>query len=80
MTYATTLTQKGQITLPKNIRDILGLRIGDKITLKLVDKKKKQIKIERIPSLEELAGSFKVKNPIDPVKIREYMETHYERV
>jgi len=78
MTFATTLTQKGQITIPKYFREVLGLRVGDKIELGL-DQKNKKVKLERLPTAEELAGSFKVKNPIDPVKLREYMETHYER-
>jgi antitoxin PrlF len=32
-----TMTSKGQLTLPKKVRDELGLRSGDKILLTVVD-------------------------------------------
>ena len=34
----TTLTSKGQVTIPKNIRDIIGLHTGDKIEFVITDK------------------------------------------
>lgn len=34
--YAT-MTSKGQLTIPKNVRDELGLKPGDKIVLTVVD-------------------------------------------
>jgi AbrB family looped-hinge helix DNA binding protein len=78
--FTTTITQKGQITLPQHIRLALKLNQGDKVELSVVDKKKKQVQIKPLPDIMELAGRFKVKKAIDPVKIREYMETHYKRV
>lgn len=81
MTYSTTLTQKGQITIPKVIRDALRMAIGQKISLEL-EREKEEIRIRVFPDILELAGTIKVnKNKgVDPVKAREYMETHYERV
>lgn len=35
----TTLTSKGQVTIPKNIRDSIGLYAGDKIEFVLTEKK-----------------------------------------
>lgn len=33
----TTLTSKGQVTIPKNVRDSLGLHVGDKIEFILTE-------------------------------------------
>ncbi len=41
MTYSTTITQKGQITIPKAIRDALRMTIDKKISLEL---KKEEIR------------------------------------
>ncbi|OIO50001.1 AbrB family transcriptional regulator [bacterium (Candidatus Gribaldobacteria) CG_4_10_14_0_2_um_filter_41_16] len=82
MTYSTTITQKGQITIPKAIRDVLRMTIGQKISLEL-EREKEEIRIRVFPDILELAGTIKVRKNkgVDPVKAREYMETHYyERV
>ncbi|MDD5277229.1 MAG: AbrB/MazE/SpoVT family DNA-binding domain-containing protein [Methylovulum sp.] len=34
----TTLTSKGQITIPKKVREVLGLHLGDKIEFVITDK------------------------------------------
>lgn len=34
----TTLTSKGQVTIPKNIRDFIGLHSGDKIEFVITEK------------------------------------------
>ncbi len=52
----TSLTSKGQVTIPKAIRDELGLRPFDKIRFTIFDG---EVKIEKAyPSLRELAGSI----------------------
>ncbi len=52
----TTITKKGQITIPKSIRDKLAIKDNDKLSVKLVGNK---AIIEKIPSLLELESSIK---------------------
>jgi AbrB family looped-hinge helix DNA binding protein len=57
MKGVTTLTSKGQVTIPKEIRDELGLRPHDKVRFTLVDGK---LQVEKAyMSLEEAFGSLK---------------------
>lgn len=79
MTYQTTITKKGQITIPKEIRDILKLEEGKKLEVEL-ERRKGEIKIKPAYDFLEIAKKIKVKKKIDPVKAREYMEKFYERL
>ena len=77
MTYQTTITRKGQLTLPKAIRDLLKLELGRRVLLVL--ERRGRLKITPLPLLSSLAGSFKVKKSHDPVAIRKHMEKSYRR-
>ena len=56
MARITTLTSKGQVTIPKEIRDELGLKPSDKILFSLEDG---HLTLRRAyPALEEVAGSI----------------------
>lgn len=78
MIYSTTITKKGQITIPKEIRNILKLEEGKKLDVEL-EKEKKRIIIKPIPDILDLAGTFKPKRKIvNPVKIREKMVRMYK--
>ena len=77
MAYQTTITRKGQITIPKEIREILKLREGKKLQIEF-ERKKKEIRIKSAPDILDLAGKFKPKKAIDPVKIREIMARMYK--
>lgn len=79
MVYSTTITKKGQITIPKEIREILKLNEGKKLEVEL-ERKKKEIKIKPVPDILDLAGTFKPKRKINVLKAREAMERKYERV
>jgi len=77
MVYSTTITKKGQITIPKEIREILKLKEGKKLQIEL-EKRRKEIKIKPTPDILDLAGTFKPKKVIDPVRIRELMGKMYK--
>jgi len=79
MTYQTTITRKGQITIPKEIRDILALESGKKLELEL-EREKREVRIKPTHDFLELAKKIKVKKKIDPLKAREYMEKFYVRI
>jgi len=79
MTYSTTITKKGQITIPKKIRETLKLREGKKLEVKL-DKKRKKIEIKPAPDILDIAGQLKPKKVINPLKARELMEKMYKRI
>lgn len=62
------VSKKGQITLPKFIRDRLGIRSADKISLKLVQGN--TIAIEKIPS--SIDESYQVIPPLKkPLSLQE---------
>jgi antitoxin PrlF len=52
-----TLTSKGQLTIPKEVRERLGSRSGDRVVFELEDDSAR-MKVERRKSLEELKGSL----------------------
>jgi len=74
-----TVTQKGQITVPLDFRKILGLKPYDRV---LFEKKNNKVLLSKAVDIMDLSGSLKPKQNkgMDPLKAREYMETHYRRV
>jgi AbrB family looped-hinge helix DNA binding protein len=77
MVYQTTITKKGQITIPKEIREILELKEGKRLEIEFA-KKKKEIRIKSFPDILDLAGTFRPKKVVDPLKIREMMGKKYK--
>jgi antitoxin PrlF len=59
--HLTTMTRKGQITIPAEIRRALGLKEGDKIAVELTDD---QATVRRAASvIARTAGAFKTHQP-----------------
>lgn len=77
MSYQTTITRKGQITIPKEIREILKLEGGKRLDVEF-ERKKKEIKIKPAPDILDLAGTFKPEKVINAVKVRELMTRKYK--
>lgn len=57
MGQVTTLTRKGQVTIPKEVRERLGLKPFDKIEI-VVDEEGSARLRKAYPSLRELMGSL----------------------
>jgi antitoxin PrlF len=57
MDVAATITAKGQVTIPKDVRNALGLAAGDRVIFRVVDGR---AVLARTPDLLELAGAVAV--------------------
>ncbi|MBI2415440.1 MAG: AbrB/MazE/SpoVT family DNA-binding domain-containing protein [Candidatus Kerfeldbacteria bacterium] len=79
MIFQTTLTQKGQITIPKGIRDILKLSPFAKVRIRLANDQKTAL-IEPAEDFINLAQQVTVKKKHNPIKARELLERRYERI
>ena len=77
MLYSTTITKKGQITIPKTLREILKLKENSRIILE-VGKDKKMIKIKPAFTILDLAGRFKPKKIENAVNLRKKMGKLYQ--
>lgn len=60
MTTAATLTSKGQTTIPKEIRESLGMKPGDRMTFTLMPDGTVVMRVKR-RSIMELAGVLRKK-------------------
>lgn len=69
----TTITTKGQVTIPESIRRALDVSVGDKVVFVRVAKEQKEATIRVIPMsvVSDLAGSLKTSVPHTPqAKVR----------
>ena len=57
----TTITQKGQVTIPASVRKALGLKSGDQVKFVLTAKKEAKLKPAKKFSIMSLYGSLKPK-------------------
>lgn len=55
MSYAVVINSSGQITLPKSIRDILGVKIGDRVKF---DVEKDEVKVSRVKDVYEVLAEI----------------------
>jgi AbrB family looped-hinge helix DNA binding protein len=57
MDVAAKVTSKGQVTVPKAVRDALGIKAGDEVTFRVEGSR---AVLARTPDFLELAGSVQV--------------------
>lgn len=76
MQYITTVTQKGQITLPKKARDQLGINVYNKVYLQVENN---EINIKPAEDILDLAGVFKPKSKKPVLGAREILSRKYQR-
>lgn len=71
MGQVATLTRTGQITVPKWVREVLGVKPGQRIVFR---KNKNTVTMEREKTAEEIAREI---DALIPDEIREYHMKHY---
>jgi len=74
--FTTCVTQKGQITLPKKLRDRFGIAAWSKV---IVAADAAGIRIEPTQDIVSLAGTFVPKIPKPVMDARDAMENKYQR-
>jgi AbrB family looped-hinge helix DNA binding protein len=78
MSYATTMTQKGQMTIPKSLRQKLNLKKGSRLILDFIGKRQ-EVRIRPAFDILDVAKSIKVKKKTSPLKARMLLEKIYKR-
>lgn len=74
-----TLTSKGQVTIPKEIRTRLGLRPGDRLDFQLDEGGELKVRPASEPSYLRLFGSLKHRAREKPVTMEEMRRSVKER-
>ena len=77
MMYSTTVTQKGQITLPAKVRKFLGVTYRDSVVVRV---EKGRVLVEPARDILDMAGSVRPVKGVDAVAVREEMEKVYNLV
>jgi|GEM_PF-788655 len=77
MTNVTTVTQKGQITLPLILRKMLAIKPYDRVLVKISDGR---ITIEPVKDILDLAGAVPVNSKINAAQARSFMVNNYSRI
>lgn len=75
--HLATVTQKGQITLPLAMRNLLGIKPYSKVSISV---SKKVLNIKPTLDILDFGGFIKAPKGMDALKAREYMQTHYKRI
>ena len=63
MNFTTTVTQKGQATIPVQIRQLLGIKTNTKIVFEI--KNNKEVSFKPVVDFFSMKGSIKTDKPFD---------------
>ena len=79
MQIITTVTQKGQVTLPKRLREAVGIKEYDKV---IIESGKNHLLVKPTKDILDLAGSFipQKNKGKSPLQARIAHEKTYQRV
>lgn len=78
MIYTSAITSKGQVLIPKRLRDAMKLVPRQRVTVSEREEGGKMfVVIERAHDIMSLAGRFKAPKGKNALKAREYMEKQY---
>lgn len=77
MQFTTSVTQKGQITIPKDIRDKLKLEKYDTV---MISQKDQSVVITKVKDILDLAGTIKLPKHLRNKDTRALFEKSYERI
>ncbi|MDP9122244.1 MAG: AbrB/MazE/SpoVT family DNA-binding domain-containing protein [Acidobacteriota bacterium] len=69
-----TLTSKGQITIPKEVRDLMGLRVGDRLEFRVDGRGQILLQPEAQGPLGRLPGLLRHLAPGRPVTVEQMNE------
>ncbi|MFS8159662.1 MAG: AbrB/MazE/SpoVT family DNA-binding domain-containing protein [Candidatus Roizmanbacteria bacterium] len=76
--YTTTaVTQKGQVTLPKKLRDLLGIATYDRVKISLADG---YLKVEPTEDILDVIRDMSFKSKKSVLKARDAFEKQYKRI
>jgi AbrB family looped-hinge helix DNA binding protein len=78
MVYHTTITKKGQMVIPKALRDEIGIKNSQKLAITF-EKNKNELRIRPVEDILDLAGKYKAKKPVSALATREKFEKKYGR-
>ena len=66
-----TITSKGQVTIPKEVRDRLGVKEGDRLIFRFNNQGVLELEAEESSPVHRLAGILKRYAPAEPVTIED---------
>ncbi len=81
MQFQSQVTQKGQVTIPKKIRDRLRIKPNSRVKFLFNEKTNAALitSVSNISDLAEFFGPPPKNKGVSPIKAREYMSKHYGR-
>ena len=75
MTY-TALSEKGQVVIPKLIRNVLDLNPSDKLQVEIVSGR---IILSPLPQINDVFGVFKTQKIVDKKRMKEIIKKHVNK-